>query len=273
MRTLLSGTLLLLLLISSALDTSAQHQVAMAEQAFANMAIDSGAKKAFLHFLDSNSILFHNGKAQAGLPFWRSLPSAGNLVYWKPVYTGMAASGDIGFSTGPFEQKAHPTDQVRESGNYSSIWVRYKQQPWKVLIDMGVPYKPSLFRKEWKPVTNNELVPAAAGSNWKQIEHDFIQLHRQQGNKAFIPYITSSSWFNIQGQQPLYTVKDIEAGLKLVPDNLQFDYMGGALSEAGDLFYVYGTVTLNGNKENYLRVWGHEKDGWKLLLHVLKWVP
>jgi hypothetical protein len=71
---------------------------------------------------------------------------------------------------------------------------------------------------------------------------------------------------------PLHTVTDIETGLQQLPPDLQFQYLGGAVSAAGDLFYAYGVVIRNGNKENYLRVWGHEKNGWKLLLQVLRWV-
>jgi hypothetical protein len=271
MRKLMAKIILLFILLCSRLVSSAQqHEVAMAEQAFAQMGIDSGVKKAFIHFLDSNSILLHEGKSHAGLPHWKSVPESKFLLFWKPVYTGMAASGDIGFSTGPFEQKAFAADEVRGSGNYNSIWVKNKQGQWKVLIDMGVPYKPSLFQKEWKPVIYTGQV-AGANTNWEKAEHDLITRHRQQGNQAFLQHITSNSWFNIQGLQPLHTVKDIEAGLRQIPADLQFEYMGGALSAAGDLFYAYGAVIRNGKKDNYLRVWGYEKDGWKLLLQVLKW--
>lgn len=254
------------------LPVAAQHdEIAMAEQAFAQMAIDSGAKKSFLYFLDSNSIQFHTGTGHSALSFWYSLPEKQTLLYWKPVYTGMAASGDIGFSTGPFEQKTSPAGAVQESGNYSSVWVKNKQGQWKVLIDMGVPYKPSLFQNEWKHITYKTEVPAAGKANWQKVERDCNDLYRQKGNKAFLRYITSSSWFNLQDHKPCHTVKEIEAGLQQIPAGLQFMFIDGALSAAGDLFYAYGTVTGNGRKENYLRVWGFQKEGWKLLLQVLRW--
>jgi hypothetical protein len=255
------------------LPVAAQHdEIARAEQAFAQMAIDSGVKKAFLYFLDSNSIQFHRGTGQAALPFWENLPERETLLYWKPVYTGMASSGDIGFSTGPFEGKGSAKEPVRESGSYNSIWVKNKQGQWKVLIDMGVPYKPSLFHYDYLPGIYKKSVPYTGKDNWQKVEEDFISRYKQAGNQAFLQYLTSDSWFNIHGHQPLHTIKDIEAGVQQIPTDLQFECMGGARSAAGDLVYAYGTVKRKGHKENYLRVWGFQDRGWKLLLQVLKWV-
>ncbi|WP_133053939.1 hypothetical protein [Niastella yeongjuensis] len=272
MSSLLTKTTWLPLLIGCCLQASAQDEITIAEQAFAQMAKDSGTQKAFLHFLDSNSIVFHKGQSQAALPFWKSLSHDRELLFWKPVYTGMAASGEMGFSTGPFEQRDAPASPVNASGSYSSVWVKNKQGVWKVFIDLGMPYKPSLFQKDWERTVPGSLSPATAGANWQQVEQDLITQYRQKGNKALLPYLTNRSWFNIQDQPPLHTINDITTGLKQIPADLQFEYLGGAISAGRDLFYAYGVVNRNGKKENYLRVWGHENDGWKLLLQVLRWV-
>lgn len=274
MRVLMAKIILLLFLVCSRFASTAQQQeVAMAEQAFAQMAVDSSTKKAFLHFLDSNSLLFYEGKSHPAIPFWQNLPGHGGHLFWKPVYTGMAGSGDIGFSTGPFEQRETPAAQVKVSGNYSSIWAKNKQGEWKVIIDMGVEYPHSLFQQPGRQLEYNKPAPVTGKTNWQKIEQDCNARIRQKGYRALLPYITSDSWFNIMGQHPLHTVKDIETGLQQIPAALEFAFTGGNISAAGDLFYTYGVVTLHGKKENYLRVWGHEKDGWKLLLHVLNWVP
>jgi hypothetical protein len=249
-----------------------QDAIAAAEQSFAQMAKDSGTKKAFLHFLDSNGIVFSRGQSQEALPFWNNMPNDMGVLFWKPVYTGMAASGEIGFSTGPFEHRNAPGSAINASGSYSSIWVKNKQGAWKLLIDLGMPYTPSLFQKDWAPAALTGLSPAADNKSWRQVELHFITRYRQKGYRAFLPYITGKSWFNIMDHSPLHTVTDIETGLQQLPPDLQFQYLGGAVSAAGDLFYAYGVVIRNGNKENYLRVWGHEKNGWKLLLQVLRWV-
>jgi hypothetical protein len=117
----------------------------------------------------------------------------------------------------------------------------------------------------------SRLSPVSDKINWQQQEQELITWLNHKGYQAFLPYLTSDSWFNLLGYHPFHTKKEIEAGLKQLPAGLQFEYMGGAISAAGDLFYAYGATTLHGKKENYLRVWGHEKDGWKLLLQVLKW--
>ena len=272
MRILLAKIVLIVLLVGVRFISHAQkHEVAIAEQAFANMSADSGARKAFLHFLDSNSLLFDEGKGFDGLRLWRGMASGKGQLLWKPVYTGVAGSGDLGFSTGPFEQRDAPAGNVQASGNYTSIWVKNKQGEWKVIIDMGANYSHSLYQHQWEQLVYNKLSPIAEKINWQQLEQELITQVHQKGYQAFLPYLTGDSWFNILGHRPCHTVKEIEAGLKQVPAGLQFEHMGGAMSAAGDLFYAYGAVMFNGKKENYLRVWGHEKEGWKLLLQVLKW--
>lgn len=272
MRNLLAKPLLIILLLVSRLTVSAQQEIARVEQAFADLSADSGARTAFLHFLDSNSLLFHEGKGYDGLRFWRGLPGGGGgQLLWKPVYTGMSGSGDLGFSTGPFEQLDAPAGKVQASGSYTSIWIKNKQGEWKVILDMGAQYTHSLYKQQWDQLIYSKLVPVAEKINWQQVEQELITRLHKKGYQAFGSYITSDSWFNLLGYQPFHSVKDIEAGLKKVPAGLQFEHLGGAISAAGDLFYAYGAVTLQGKKENYLRVWGHEKDGWKLLLQVLKW--
>jgi len=264
-------TWFILLMVCCGKAVAQPGEIAVAEQAFAQMAVDSGIQKAFCYFLDSNSLIFRNGKSVDALPFWKTVSGNRSLLLWKPVYTGMAHSGDLGFSTGPFEHRQSPADAVEESGNYSSVWVKNNNGQWKVLIDMSVPYQPSTFQKQWDPAVCTSLAPVAALPNWQPVERDFIDQYRQQGAPAFHQYITNDSWFNIQDQLPLHTIKDIDAGLQQIPAGLQFSLMGGGMATTGDLFYAYGTVTRNGREENYLQVWGHQKDGWKLLLQVLKW--
>jgi hypothetical protein len=253
------------------LATAQPDEVAQAERAFAQMATDSGTKKAFLHFLADSSFIFYKGDRYAALPYWKSLPERPTRLLWKPVFTGIASSGEIGFSTGPFEQRSNPAGPIGESGNYNSIWAKDKQGQWKVLIDIAAPYKPSLFQMQWEQPGYGKLIAVAGKPDWQKIELEFIAQHKQKGNRAFLQYVTSNTWFNAQDQQPWHSVKAIEAGLPQIPAGLQFNIMGGGIAASGELFYVYGVVTRNGNKENYLRVWGHQSDGWKLLLQVLKW--
>ncbi|OQP65921.1 hypothetical protein A3860_15125 [Niastella vici] len=248
-----------------------RDEVAQAERAFAQMAADSGTKKAFLHFLADSSFIFYKGDSYAAMPYWKSVPERTTLLLWKPVYTGVASSGEIGFSTGPFEQRLQPAGPIGESGNYNSIWAKNKQGQWKVVIDISVSYKPSLFQQQWEQPVNGKLIPVTGKCDWQKTELDFIDQHKQKGNRAFLQYVTNNTWFNVQDRQPWHSVKEIEAGLAQIPAGLQFSIMGGGIAASGDLFYVYGLVTHNGNKENYLRVWGYQPDGWKLLLQVLKW--
>jgi hypothetical protein len=264
--------LLLLPAVFWQLTAAAQNDaVAMAELAFARHAADSGIKKAFLCFLDSNSVVFHQGKVYNGIQFWKQLPANNGLLFWKPAYTGMALAGDMGFSTGPSEFKQAVSDTQVHSGNYASVWIKNNQGEWKVLADIGVSYRPSLFQQQSTAPAFHALSPVTEKKSWQLVEQNFIAQYIKKGTKAWEPFIGQATWFNIQNRHPLHKVAAIMAGVQTIPANLQFDVLGGCMSAAGDMCYAYGTVTYNGKKENYMRVWGHTKKGWILLLQALRW--
>ena len=58
---------------------------------------------------------------------------------WTPVKAEMAASGDLGYTYGPFVFKANDKDgnSVTRNGKYTTVWKKQKDGTWKVALDMG----------------------------------------------------------------------------------------------------------------------------------------
>jgi hypothetical protein len=46
--------------------------------------------------------------------------------------------------------------------------------------------------------------------------------------------------------------------------------VGLKISPANDLAAVYGTFSHSDKEGNYLRIWRHEKNGWKIALEVIR---
>lgn len=248
-----------------------QNPVAAAERAFARYAIDSSIKKAFLQFLDKEGVVFNKGEIRNGLTTWKAAEENGGKLLWQPAYTGISKSGDLGFSTGPFEYRVALEDTAVSSGQYTSIWTKNSRGEWKVLVDMGTGFTPSFYNREAVKFASGLKAAPRSFADWHMPEQLFIQQYQQKGSQAFTNFLTPASWFNLQGHTPLTTTGEIKAGLASIPDELTFIPEAGGIASSNDMAYVYGTVIYNGNRENFLRVWTYSKQGWKLVLQVLKW--
>jgi len=65
----------------------------------------------------------------------------GNKLTWKPDFSDMAASGDLGYTYGTYVFTSKDKDKdgkpVVEYGKYVTIWKKQKDGTWKVAVDMG----------------------------------------------------------------------------------------------------------------------------------------
>src|SRR3990172_2823380 len=86
------------------LAASSQHtkSLVQAELAFAAMSVEKGRKAAFITFLSEDSILFRPGPV-SGKKWFIEAPEAHGLLSWRPVVAVVSASGDFGYTTGPWE--------------------------------------------------------------------------------------------------------------------------------------------------------------------------
>ncbi len=258
----------------SAVNVSAQEGidgVINAEKNFATYAVQHNTRDAFLYFLDSaNAVVFSNGKIINAFAKWNELKADSDKLLWQPAFAGISQSGELGFTTGPWEYKQTLNGNTLAAGTYTTIWHLNNKGDWKFLVDIGTTVSSSANRidsiKKWIGKTNEITAPEAV-----DIDKVFIQQYEKLHNDAFKAVITGDSWFNLPGQQPAKGVRDITVALQQIPAGLEFIPMGGGISSSSDLAYIYGTVRNNDKMENYLRVWQKTKDGYKLLLQVLKW--
>ncbi|UYQ94026.1 hypothetical protein MKQ68_02840 [Chitinophaga horti] len=261
---------LLLLLLFTAPLLHAQD-VVTAERAFAQLAIDSSVKTAFLRFADSNGVVFDQGNILPAIKTWSSFPDKMPLFYWQPAFAAMSYAGDLGFTTGPYEVKASATDTPLVCGHYTTVWKKNAQGEWKFMADMGTRYEQSLYGKQ-SLQHFTDLVPSGQpDSAIYLLEKKLILAHDSLADEAFRFAAADSAWFNIEGVMPVQGIENIMNGLRQVPVSLRFEPVAGGISQRKDLAYVYGTVKYNQRKETYLRIWAHTSKGWKLLVQVLHW--
>ncbi|HUC80011.1 MAG TPA: hypothetical protein VMR70_03810 [Flavisolibacter sp.] len=242
-----------------------------AEKSFAHMAVDKSLRSAFLHNLDSSGLVFKEGKIINGLQQFSAAKESSIKLIWQPAYACMASSGDIGFTTGPYEIRKAMDSAVLAAGQYSSVWKKNAQGEWKLLVDLGIDFKTSLFGQS----ANTTSFPGALIADKKttdlaMVETAFLRTYAEKGVAAFDAVVQEGSWFNLQGHHPYTSVASIQQALREIPAALVFKPVGIGWSSSHDMIYVYGDVEAGSKQENYLRVWVRTAKGWQILLQVIR---
>lgn len=81
--------------------------------------------------------------------FMAGLDDPGTSLRWEPLRAEIAASGDLGWTTGTYVSASvgEAGEAVRGEGRYVSIWRRAADGSWKVVMDLGNPTEPTAERR------------------------------------------------------------------------------------------------------------------------------
>lgn len=242
-----------------------------AEKSFAAYAIEHNTKEAFLHFLDSaDGLVFNEGKISNAFTVWSAATANTNKLIWEPAFAGVSNSGDLGFTTGPWQFKHSMQEAAVANGEYTTIWHLNEKGEWKFLVDIGVTFGQPAYKvstiKQWK----NDSAAAIDGRDAIEMDKTFITSYQTKHNDAYAEVLTDDAWLNVQGQYPITGKANIITALQQQNANQQFIPMGGGIASSNDLAYVYGIVRAGEKQENYMRIWQKTRTGNKLLLQVMK---
>jgi ketosteroid isomerase-like protein len=107
------------------------------ERAFAQASVAKGMKDAFLAYLADDSVIFRPA-AVPGKAWMQDHPAPPIVLSWRPAYAEVARSGDLGFTTGPYELRSQdPKDTDVGYGTFVTVWKRQAEGAWRVALDLG----------------------------------------------------------------------------------------------------------------------------------------
>ena len=219
----------------------------------------------------ADAVVFEDGKTINAFAKWNTAVPNKNKLIWQPAYAGIAQSGELGFTTGPWEFKHKLEESPMASGSFSTIWHLNESGQWKFLVDIGtdggIQSYPGDSVKKWVGTNIYDMDNRDALT----IDRIFIQQYEALKNEAFKTVVTENTWFNLPGQKPVKGVQNILSSLQQIPTSLDFNPVGGGVSSSSDLAYVYGTVRHGATMANYLRVWQKEGSKYTMLLQVLQY--
>ena len=257
---------------AAALAGSDAAPVVAAERAFAAMAQEKGISAAFKTFAADDGILLVPEPTPAR-PHLETLGDAPGSLRWWPVYAGIAQSGDLGFTTGPF---VSDDGRTKGQGWFFTIWKRQPDGRWRWLIDHGTPTAaPSAIGSDSPFVS---LAPGTAGGAGAAAELDAVEAKLNSAlagdaHTALEAVLADDARVMRQGPQPFIGRAAFSTALLHGPRTIRTRRLGGGVSDAGDLGYSFGHAdweqgarTLNGH---YVRLWQRRSGGWTLIVDEL----
>jgi ketosteroid isomerase-like protein len=239
------------------------------EKNFAAYSVAHGTRDAFLNFLDSSGIVFEKGQPVNGMVTWSKKENGSGILNWTPQFAEIAMSNDFGYTSGPYTFQNANRDSVVASGQYATVWHVNARGEWKFLVDLGVGMVPVHQVESTKKILHHN--PAKNVVPFIESEKNFIRLFSKDPLSTYIKYLSNHSILNRNGILPAESDDEKLKIIRNTPALLQMNILGSGISSSGDLAYVYGSVSVEGKTDNYLRIWRKEKHQWKLAFEVLRY--
>ncbi|MBI1404671.1 MAG: DUF4440 domain-containing protein [Caulobacter sp.] len=243
--------------------------IVAAEKAFAADGLAMGVKQSFLKHMADDAIVFQPEPINAREAISKQSDAPGPKLEWWPTWAGIASSGDLGFTTGPYA-----VDGVRR-GHYFTIWERQADGGWKWAYDGGTgssalqapgPDRPTAY------LTLSDQAPMDPKAAWDAMrarEDDLNQAAASDVTAAYLAALVCEG--RIQGSlnAPSQGCASFRGELATRAQQITFAPGGGAVSNAGDLGWTWGEADWTENaralRGHYVRVWQRRADGWKLV--------
>ena len=269
-------------------------QMVETERAFAARALVIGWKDAFLEYFSPSAVGFADGQPGSAREQIAKNPDPPKdlQLIWEPRYGDVAASGELGYLTGPVRNVRASRDGGKPRfSNYASVWKRQKDGSFKVVMDVGintpsaVPFPAGFTRAPHKNRFTgdyDDTTPPLGTAD--EVLNSALKTSQL---RAYRPLLAEGVRFHRQNQMPIVGVQAATKWLASQRTVSSADSRFAEVARSGDLGYTWGTFTIaprtvtaggRGQPQTvniqagfYVRVWVRERNGqWKVALDVLQ---
>ena len=256
------------------------------ERAFAARAKVVGWKQSFLEYFADTATGFDGENAGSAKDQIGGLPDPPKdmQLLWEPRYGDVAASGELGYLTGP-STNVNPArnNGMPRYGNYASVWKRQGDGRYKVVMDVGVttpgptPFAAGFTRAPPAPRYAGKDTPEAAARSLREADAALTKAALGNRAAAYRGHLADGARLHIQNAQPLVGEGPILGWLASQPPLSTGETRYAEAARSADLGYTWGAYAAQAaggdpvQKGFYMRVWTRERGGaWKLALDVLQ---
>lgn len=247
--------------------------LAAAESAFAAQSVREGMRAAFLAWLAPDATLYRDGPVN-GPAHMAERPDPPIVLDWRPVYVEVAASGELGLSTGPWTatSRQDPAAAARH-GQFVSLWKRAPDGAWRVKVDLGISHPGAELRSApLRAVVTQEPGPGDRGS-LAQAEARFAETAVRKGEAAaYAEAMSASVRLYRDGLAPILGREAAAAHFAGRDARTAWTLETRESSASGDFGYAtgrYGAAEGAPPAGHYVRAWRLERGGWRIALDVV----
>jgi ketosteroid isomerase-like protein len=204
------------------------------------------------------------------------------LLAWQPSFAGMSASGDMGFSTGPWEFKGDIKDEKPSGyGHFVTVWKKQSDGSWKFAVDLGISHPESGGPQTlWQPTetaanTTEKTVVTQVALKGLLVRDRVMGLNIVSDGlvKAFQSFASPEVRLYRNANLPFVGMDAAAGALSKSKGKFVSQPIGGDVSRAGDLGYTHGTYEITDAKKviergSYVRIWKMQDNAWRVVIDV-----
>jgi hypothetical protein len=249
----------------------ALREMVDAERAFAARALVVGWKQSFLEYFSDTATGF-GGEPGPAKDLIRKAPDPPRelQLLWEPRFGDIAASGELGWLTGPVTSINPARGNMPRFSNYSSVWKREADGTFKVVMDLGtdtpefVAYAPGFTRApQAGRYTGN---PAGATDSLRTADAALNTGVMANQATAYRGRIAAAGRLHRVNVMPVVGEAAAMAWLTTQKPYAAATTEFAEAARSGDLGYTWG----HAGSAFYTRVWVRGSDAaWKVALDVV----
>jgi ketosteroid isomerase-like protein len=244
-----------------------------AEGAFITTAKEKNTRDAFMAFLADDAITFGQD-IQKGKEHLKTQQPNESWLHWEPVYSVIAASGDFGFNTGPWEFRQKKSDEKAVAfGQFVTVWKKINGE-WKAAIDIGISHSAPAGKEIWR-TSSVKSVPSKSVENKidvmnfeRQFQDDIVR----KGLTAYRKFISPEARLYRSKREPFTSAEQIEKYLNETTEKITFVSVDAEIASTRDLAFVYGRTVVHEETDRnsfFMRIWRKENNTWKIVLDLV----
>lgn len=251
------------------------------ERAFAQRARETNWRDAFLEYFADGMKGFEGEDVKARLKS-RPAPPKELEFWWEPRYGDIAASGDLGWLTGPVRTRLPQANSGQpEFSNYASVWRRQLDGRYLVIEDVGIStpempvFLPGFTRAPAPSRYSGPERGDAARAELADADRKLTAMLQRSQADAYGAASAQYARLHRQRTMPIVGREPILAWSKAQPAWTAGESRFADVADSGDLGYTKGSYEQPAGADTkaesgyYLRVWSRDARGaWWVVLDV-----
>ena len=250
-----------------------------AELAFARMSLEQGIRAAFLANFAADGIVFEPAPIHLR-EAWSQRPAPvdpkASRLEWQPAQAGVARSGDMGFTTGPWKLTDTRRPGFVRHGVFFSVWQRDKAGVWRVSIDIGIATPETVdfvpFGEAPRPTYVGKAIKADVFEQRKALLAQDTRTFDVA--RAYESLLANDARLHRDGMSPIAGGKAIAQHVAAHAERIDWLPFDVRIARSADMAATYGQYRASGGADGakegyYAHVWLRDARGrWRLAYDI-----